>query len=79
VLEGIDAAGMAVSPLGLNSIAADGCDAKKLEGCGRKRLGRGFIDIAHDVSLAFAAGAGAIPAQVLQRDIGLSAVVPFHG
>src|SRR2546425_7886075 len=77
VIERIDPAGMPIGPLRLNGISADSRDPHKLKGCGREGLRRGFIEVAHNVGLAFASGAGAVSAQVLDGDVGLSAVIPF--
>ena len=70
---------MSIGPLRLNSVSADSRDPHKLKGCGRKGLRGGFIHVSHNVALAFASGAGAVSAQVLDGDVGLSAVIPFDG
>src|SRR2546425_655706 len=79
VIEGIDSARMSVSPLRLNRITADGRDTNKLKGRGWKRFRRSLVDLAHNIGLAFASGAGTISAEVFQRDIGFGAIIPLDG
>ena len=69
---------MAVGPDGLHGVTTHVHDPDEAEGIGRKRLGRVFIDVPHDVHLALAASARAMPPQCLQRDERLRPIIPFH-
>ena len=70
---------MAIGPEGLNGVTAYRGDAPQLERLRRERAVRIFVNIAHDIHLAFAAGARAASAQFFQVDKALRAVVPFDG
>src|SRR5688572_3819707 len=70
---------MSVRPLRLNRVAADVGDAFEDERIRAQGFLRADVEVAHDVLLAFAPGAGAGAAQFLQRDETLRAVLPFQG
>ena len=70
---------MAILPDGLNGVPADSFDPDKLKSLRRKRTVGVFVEIAHDVDLAFASGARTTATKFLQADEIFMAIVPFDG
>ena len=68
---------MAVRPAGLDSIGSNGTPTLEDErGC-RQRFVWVFVEIAHDIRLAFASRARTMSAELLEFDIGLRTVLPL--
>src|SRR5215471_7449406 len=70
---------MSISPGGLNAVGTNPRNSSQLKRSRCKRLLRPFVNVAHDIHLAFAAGARAMAAQFFQRDKSLGAIVPLDG
>ena len=70
---------MPVAPNWLEGVTTDIADPAQLKRRWRQRLVRPFVNMAHDVRLAFAAGARTMAAQFFQRHKTLAAIVPFDG
>jgi hypothetical protein len=70
---------MAIGPDGLDGVIADRLDPEELEGRGGEGAVGSFVQLAEGVDLAFAPGAWAGTAEVIEADEGLGSVVPADG
>jgi hypothetical protein len=70
---------MSVGPGGLHGVGPDPRELGQLKCLGCEWFFGVFVQIPHDVHLAAAARAGTAPAEFLERNVGLAAVVPFDG
>ena len=79
VFEGKNSSVVAVGPDGLDAVAADGIETGQFEGDAGKRFRGVLVNVAEDVGLAGAAGAGAGAAEFFERNKILPAILPFDG
>ena len=70
---------MAVAPDRLKSVAANEVQFFQFERFGGQRLVRAFVEIAHDIAFAHAAGTRTLPAQFFNGNVAFPAIVPFDG
>ncbi len=68
---------MAIGPDELNRVSAHASHARQLESGRQQGLRRAFVDMAENIGFPLACGAGAMPAQLLEREITLGAILPF--
>src|SRR5882672_10174882 len=77
IIEGEKPRAVAITPQRLHGIAADHRQPLELKRGGRERLVRVLVEVAHDIHLALAAGAGTMAAQFFELHKALAAIVPF--
>lgn len=79
IVEGIKTRGVPIRPDRLNGVSAYGFDPEQNER--GRRIGpiRTFVEIAQDIALALAAGAGTRFAQQFEADKTFAAVFPLNG
>ena len=63
----------------LKRVAADLRQSAQSKGIRAQLLFRSFVEIAHDVHFAFAAGARTFATQFFQRDESLGSILPLQG
>ena len=70
---------MAIGPHGLQGVAAHAAQADQLKSIGGERALGLLVNIAQDVGLTLAAGAGAAPPQHWQWNVTLRTIIPLDG
>jgi len=70
---------MSVSPRGLKGVTADRGEPRQLKCLRVECFFRVPVNIPHNVGLAFAAGARAMPAEFFEGNKRFLAVIPFNG
>ena len=79
IIETVNARRMAITPNGLDAIAAHAPHLADFEGTWRELRLRAAMDVPHDVRFAFAAGAGASAPKRFQRNVTFGPVLPTDG